>query len=58
MNKTRFAKSSHFERNLSTHLVKSPDLNKDESNDVTGKGIINIALVDILMVNVPKTNEF
>ena len=35
-----------------------PDLNKDESNDVTGKGIINIALVDIPMVNVPKTNEF
>ena len=33
-------------------------MNKGESNDVTGKGLINVALVDNPMVNVPKTNEF
>ena len=54
----RSAKSPDFERNLSTHFVKSPDLNKGESNDVTGKGLINVALVDNPMVNIPKTNGF
>ena len=33
-------------------------MNKDESNDVTGKGLINIEIVDNPMVNVSKTNEF
>ena len=54
----RNAKSPDFERNLSTHFIKSPDLNKGESNDVTGKGLINIEIVDNPMVNIPKTNEF
>ena len=54
----RCAKSPDFERNLSTHFVKFPDLNKGESNDVTGKGLINIEIVDNPLVNVTKTNEF
>ena len=33
-------------------------MNKGESNDVTGVGLINVEIVDNPMVNIPKTNEF